>query len=185
MGRAVSNYELTIVVEDVGEDQEIALLDEGISLLTAGRLQQASVEASGDSFLDAVKQAVAELEGLGVRVKRVHLDLVTKSEIAQRAGVTKPTVDRWAHKVNGDAFPVEHAWGITGPVWAWGDVNEWLRRNGKETYDGFCTLNHEQVEEANHWLKNRGVRMVREPSRKSKWLDVPAPRRLPAWKAPK
>lgn len=139
-------YELIFVVTNIGEEREERLLSDGISVATMGRMQLAFVDSFGDSFDAAATRAIGALTAERVRIERGYLDLVTKSEIAERAGVTKQAVAKWVKKTDiPDPFPVEFDHGPTGPLWEWGKVNEWLRRTRKAGYDGHCSPDNAQV----------------------------------------
>jgi hypothetical protein len=61
---------------------------------------------------------------------RLDEDLVAISDIASRVGVTREAVRHWANGTRHSNFPLPR--GIVGDgikVWAWSDVNGWLREN--------------------------------------------------------
>lgn len=166
----MSHYELIFVIDPIDETTEGALLDDDVNVLITGRLHRAFVEVDADGIEDAVRQGADVLYKHGAHPRRLHLDIVTKADIAERAEVSKPTVARWVSERSTVTrqFPEEHTYGPTGPMWAWGDVNSWLRRNSKEVFDGAHTLNRREVELANGYLRayalERNIsRVEREP----------------------
>lgn len=63
----------------------------------------------------------------GVVVVRVHPDLVTASEIAQRVGVSREAVRKWTHSTK-VTFPVQFDnLGAGQKVWRWVEVVTWLK----------------------------------------------------------
>ena len=56
------------------------------------------------------------------------LELVGISEVAERLGVKRSTVDRWRQR---DVMPAP-GWVLSSsPVWVWGEVEAWARRTGR------------------------------------------------------
>lgn len=124
-------YELTFVVDPVDEEKEVALLEDDINLVQHGQLQYVYISVRARSGLAAASAAISRLHGHGVNVLRARLDLVNKAEIAERAGVSRPAVQKWTQLTGDDGFPPEHDHGPLGTVWVWEDVNAWLRMTGK------------------------------------------------------
>ena len=89
----------------------------------------------GDTAAQAIDVArEVEHRVPGARVSRVRRDLVTQSDIASRAGVSREAVRKWTKRKGINTFPtpVDVIGGETRPskVWEWADVVVWL----KETY---------------------------------------------------
>ncbi len=146
-------YELTFVIDPIDDDEIGRLAENGIDWSQMGRLQFAHIDQVADTPSSAVRAGHCVLEAVGVRSRRLRLDLVSASEIAARTGVSRPAVTKWTRQTTGDtAFPLEFDWSTTGPVWIWHDVNEWLQRTGKAGYDECCSLSFEQVEEGNRLI---------------------------------
>lgn len=57
------------------------------------------------------------------------MDLVSMSEIAERAGVAKITVRKWRERNLGFPEPLKTL--TIGPVWEWTKVEKWLRATGR------------------------------------------------------
>lgn len=56
-------------------------------------------------------------------------DLVGATEIALRADVKLDTVDKWRRRH--EDFPEPIADLAAGAVWAWKDIEKWLRQTGR------------------------------------------------------
>lgn len=66
--------------------------------------------------------------------KTCDCDPVGATEIANRAGVGRPTVEQWTRRHA--TFP-EPRWTIGGrPAWNWPDVKEWLHMTKRIAFDG-------------------------------------------------
>lgn len=142
----MNNYQLTFVTGALSEEREDEIIDKtGAVISVAGNLTLVIVTWPGATCEAAAWAAARAIEEAGGRVQRLYLDLVNKAEIAARCGVSRPTVGEWVLKKGPvTAFPVEHTWS-TGPLWAWGDVNEWLRRNMPKRCDSNCVPNVGEV----------------------------------------
>ena len=57
------------------------------------------------------------------------MDLVGLSEIAERAGVRKMTVQQWIQRHND--FPEPFVRLRATPVWSWPDIEQWLVATGR------------------------------------------------------
>jgi hypothetical protein len=77
---------------------------------------------------EAIASAVANVRSAGATVDRIEPDpLVSLSEIAQRAGLTRAAVSQYAGGHRGNSFPAPVA-RITSnaPLWRWASVAAWL-----------------------------------------------------------
>ncbi len=70
----------------------------------------------------------------GARVRRVHRDLVSASDVAHRTGFSREAVRKWASGNGERSFPTPY--GAVGgdqfrasKIWLWSDVAEWLIAN--------------------------------------------------------
>lgn len=146
-------YEIAFQIEPIDEYRELELVEHDLMFSSGGRIHRVLCSEVAQDGVAAAKAAHAKLARLGVTVKRAMLDLVNKADIADRAEVSKPSVAEWTKQYNGvGGFPEEFDTIAGHPVWAWADVNEWLRRQGKPVYDSFMSLNRREVEAFNHWL---------------------------------
>lgn len=97
-------------------------------------LAHMSIVASGSSAETAAMSAIALLREHGIHPLGVVWDLVNRSSVAERAGVTRQAVSNW---VTGRRNPVQtpfpNAFSSTaGGVWVWGEILPWLRAAGVE-----------------------------------------------------
>jgi hypothetical protein len=97
---------------------------------------------SGVSYATAIVDARSALTAAEIVTKlvmnlvptaqpiRLDEDLVSISDVASRVGVTREAVRNWANGTRHANFPLPR--GVVGDqirVWAWADVNGWLRKN--------------------------------------------------------
>jgi hypothetical protein len=78
---------------------------------------------------DLVKQQVIKRVASACPI-RLDEDLVAIPDIADRIGVTREAVRHWGNGTRQANFPLPR--GVVGDgikVWAWGEVNVWLREN--------------------------------------------------------
>ncbi len=76
----------------------------------------------------ATEQVIASVPA--ARPLRLDEDLVAVPDIAGRVGVSREAVRNWANGTRHANFPIPR--GVVGDgikVWAWSDVNRWLREN--------------------------------------------------------
>jgi hypothetical protein len=85
------------------------------------------------SFLSAVESAIRDVTQAGATVVHVEPDhLVSLSEIASRAGVTRAAASYYASGARGQDFPTPVARVTTDhPLWDWVDVSRWLYHQGR------------------------------------------------------
>jgi hypothetical protein len=147
-----------------------------------GGLTTITVTAQGWSAASAGLSAASVLSDSGFVVARSHPDLVTRSDISERADVSRQAVTNWVNGVRhrSQPFPAP-VYAVSGGVWLWGDVSAWLARNaGKDVADG---LNYPTI--TDHIMVDASL--IREAGK-----GVPTPlvsanpssgRRLPTWTA--
>lgn len=87
----------------------------------------------GRSFSHAIVSALSDVRRAGATVERIEPDpLVSLSEIAKRAGLTKAAISNYAHGHREGMFPGPVARVTTdSPLWDWVEVARWLRRRDK------------------------------------------------------
>lgn len=85
------------------------------------------------SFSHAIFSALSDVRKAGATVERIEPDpLVSLSEIARRAGLTKAAISNYAHGHREETFPGPIARVTTdSPLWDWVAVARWLRRRDK------------------------------------------------------
>ncbi|MGF1661884.1 MAG: helix-turn-helix domain-containing protein [Kineosporiaceae bacterium] len=130
----MSVFELIFVTSELGDASEPRteyLLDsfDGV-VSTHGGLTLAALSCPGRSAFDAAVRAVTDLETHGIQVLRLHEDLVTRAEIARRAGVTPQNVGQWIRGERHGGFPTPHN-AAAGGLYLWHDVNTWLETIGR------------------------------------------------------
>jgi len=78
----------------------------------------------------AIQSAIANVEGAGAHVEHVEPDyLVSLSDIAVRAGVTRAAASMYANGKRGSDFPAPVARVTTeSALWDWAEVASWLYR---------------------------------------------------------
>ncbi|HEX2764105.1 MAG TPA: hypothetical protein VHM92_09755 [Allosphingosinicella sp.] len=85
------------------------------------------------SFSKAVASAYEDVLRAGAHVGRIEPDhLVSLSEIADRAGMSRQAISLYTRAERGSEFPNPVA-KVTSkhPLWDWQEVSEWLYRNDK------------------------------------------------------
>lgn len=97
------------------------------------------VEAGTDPVCAAV-DAGHRLQNVFDLPVRVHEDLVSASDIAQRVGVSREAVRLWGHSKAANPFPPPRGsvgGGERGAtrIWAWSDVVDWLGSVKKLSFD--------------------------------------------------
>lgn len=120
-------YELEVQVENVSRERADELLLNDVTVAWCGRQCVAMLEVEASYPQEASKEAIAQLRRLGLEPQGFCADLVNRSEIARRVGVSKPTANSYTNSLTFPA-PIGH---LRGPVWDWGDVYQWLRSNQK------------------------------------------------------
>jgi hypothetical protein len=135
----MTQYELNFITQPINEDIEDALLDQGCFVERHGSLTIVSLDSRAADSYRASLDAARKLERLGVHVERLDLDLLNKSQIADRAGVSKQAVQAWVDKPD---FPEPHT-ASSGLLWTWGDIASWLRDT--RGYDGEMAPNAREV----------------------------------------
>ena len=110
---------------EAGCDDATIAFARGAILLQFAR-QAGTLEEAIDSAINNVKAA-------GAIVDRVEPDyLVSLSEIAERAQLTRQAISNYARGKRGTDFPHPIARVTTeSPLWAWPEVAAWLEDHGK------------------------------------------------------
>jgi hypothetical protein len=126
-----------------------------------------------DSLEAAVAAAIAAVVAAGARVQRVEPDtLVTLSDIAARAGLSRAAVTQYAKAQRGKAFPAPIA-KVTSdsPLWDWAGVAAWLFRQDRLSREELTAA--EVVKRANDILGAGGTPTL-ETLRQSRSVLEPA-----------
>ncbi len=152
----MNTYDITYITRPINETLEERLLDHGINVGSHSGVHFVMASVVTDDFHNAAEDLALELKSLGVDIERMELDLVNQSGIATRTGKSRQAVSAWV-QCSGvvNAFPKPHTV-VSGPLWTWSDVNEWLRRTGKEGFDDACSASPAQVDAFNAaWRSTR------------------------------
>jgi len=101
------------------------------------------------TFANALISAFADVQQAGARVERIEPDyLVSLSDIAARAGLTRAAISLYGKGKRAQGFPAPVA-RVTSesPLWDWVDVAHWLVQHGKLSSSD--VLEARMVKEAN------------------------------------
>lgn len=90
-----------------------------------------SVVQAGVDCVAAAREVVEQLRAVGAPPRRLVDDLVTRAQIAERAGVTRQAVSAWTRGERGGeaAFPAPYVL-VGGGLWLWGEVSSVLASRG-------------------------------------------------------
>lgn len=153
----MGQYELIFVVDRLDEEHAFEIGSTIDAIYSEhGRTNLLTVTSEGVAALAAARDVVVQLETqYGVVVRRAYEDLVTKADIADRAGATVQAVGQWVRGVRQKELPFPESFNLVGGgVWLWADVNDWLRRAGKD-HDDVLHPDRDEVEFINEWLRTR------------------------------
>ncbi len=155
----MTSFELMFEVESPNDDLVDRLYDSEDAIISShSGLTLVTMTFEGVSAMSAAKCAVIRLEELGFVVARLYEDLVTRTEIAERASVTPQAVGSW---IRGERQATQHgefpkpfsiAGGSRG-LWLWREVNEWLKGLGKD--DGVEYPSRLDYLYVNEWMVSR------------------------------
>ncbi|MBU2340933.1 MAG: hypothetical protein KKE77_06775 [Alphaproteobacteria bacterium] len=110
---------------EAGCDDATVSLQRGVFILFFDR--------EAEDFESAARSACDDIQSAGAKVLRIEPDpLVSSSDIAERAGITRQAASLYTTGGRGDNFPLPVA-GITSlrPLWSWEEVVRWLADRGK------------------------------------------------------
>lgn len=120
-------------VTDSDADRLHEALDDEVGLEDGPRGHFIGFERQAESFLDAVLDALAEVMGLGFEPLAVEDELVSISDIAERAGRSRQSVSMLASGQRGPGnFPRPAAGNVRSPLWHWADVAAWFEDQGAD-----------------------------------------------------
>lgn len=148
-------FELTLHVDHVDDDLVDTLIDQFDA--TTGRDHTGSdfitVLASGSTFDEAARTMLTRLQTMGIRVRRAVPDLLSKSDIADRLGVTRQAVQNWVSGARQGNFP-RAVNPVSGGVWLWHDVNAWAVANERAVDHGIAYPTIGQLDTINAWIES-------------------------------
>lgn len=125
------NFELTIsgVLTDERLDALIEAGCDDATFSTKGDLTFADFTREATTMLDAIVSAIAAVEGVDA-LEVLHVDpdeLVWASEIAERTGRTRQSVDQLIKGQRGPGrFPAPASHATRNPLWRWSEVETWF-----------------------------------------------------------
>ena len=105
------------------DDETITLIpytSEGLAML-AVEMNAKSPESAFCEFKSFLNERSPE-----IIIKRVDLDLVSLSQIAERLDITREAVRLWASGQRRKGFPVPFTSAGQSLLWAWSEVYDWL-----------------------------------------------------------
>jgi predicted DNA-binding transcriptional regulator AlpA len=108
--------------------------DDALLAFTSG-LATLDFDREADSFAAAVSSAMADVTRAGLEIRVLRLapdDLVSASELARRAGVSREAVRKWVEgDRRGGGFPAPRTSVGSSIVWSWLEVAGWLRQRAQ------------------------------------------------------
>ncbi len=143
---------------DAEDSYEDRLFDAGCDDATVAWQKGAMIlefDREATSFSQAVASACHDVRSAGAIVERVEPDhLVSLSDIAERAGITRQAAALYSTGERGRGFPHPVA-RVTSktPLWDWVDVATWLHDHGRLSEE---TVTEARVVRAANLLMERG-----------------------------
>lgn len=124
----MNEYAFSIAVEE-REDLFEALdgIEGVVGAGRAGALTDVSFLVSADDAVRAAFEASCRLVDHGIQPRRIYVDIVSTSDIAERTGVSRQTVRNWQNAERRAGFPAHYATAGNSRLWLWSDVYAWLQ----------------------------------------------------------
>lgn len=128
-GPSVNTDEWEEAFYEAGCDDATVSLQRGAFIL--------SFDREAETFEEAVRSGCKDVERAGASILRIEPDpLVSSSDIAERAGITRQAVSLYTTGGRGENFPLPIACASgQHPLWNWGQVASWLAAKGKLSTD--------------------------------------------------
>ena len=168
--------EMTFHVEHVDDSLVDMLIDDYEATVGTDHTghEFVTVLAEGNSFDHAARTMVTKLQSHGLRIRRLVPDLLTRSEIAARLGVTRQAVQNWTSCRRQDDFPLAVN-PVGGGAWSWHDVWAWALSCGRAEDDGVHYPSQAETDIINAWIEpGMTVSWTRRPEMKtSSAITVP------------
>lgn len=131
---SANSYELSFEVPTLSEAAEdlVASRFDSVIAVHSG-VTTVTLTADGDTCVDAALATISTLREAGVEPIRLVDDVVSRSEIARRMGVTPQSVGQWirSERHSESPFPPPYVL-IDGGLWLWGEVATALVNRGVE-----------------------------------------------------
>lgn len=117
-------------LDEADADRLYDAFDEEIGVETGPKGHWVGFEREGESFLESVLAAVAELLALGFEPVAIEDELVSIADIAERTGRSRQSVSMLVdgRRGRGD-FPPAAAGNVRSPLWHWADVAAWFEND--------------------------------------------------------
>jgi transcriptional regulator with XRE-family HTH domain len=139
MEQAMKTFEFTIVASGLdphADDFEDRFFAAGCDDATLSFQKGAIIldfARDAGSFADAVRSALLNVVQAGARPVHIEPDyLVSLSDIAERAGLSRAAISLYAKGERGQDFPAPIARVTTeSPLWDWVEVADWMHRHDK------------------------------------------------------
>ena len=168
--------EMTFHVEHVDDSLVDMLIDDYEATVGTDHTghEFVTVLAEGNSLDHAARTMVTKLQCHGLRIRRLVPDLLTRSEIAARLGVTRQAVQNWTSCRRQDDFPLAVN-PVGGGAWSWHDVWAWALSHGQLVDDGLRYPTQVETDSINAWIEpGMTVSWTRRPEMKtSSAITVP------------
>ncbi len=129
-----NSYELSFELPTLSEEAEDLVADQFDSVIAVHTgVTTITLTADGDDCVSAAIAAINTLRNLGAEPIRLVDDVVSRSEIARRMGVTPQSVGQWirGERHSESAFPTPYIL-TDGGLWLWGEVSTALAIRGEE-----------------------------------------------------
>ena len=148
-------FEMTFHVEHVDDGLVDMLIDDYEATTGTDHTghEFVTVLAEGNDFDRAARTMVTEFQSHGLRILRLVPDLLTRSEIAARLGVTRQAVQNWTSGRRRDDFPLAVN-PVGGGVWSWHDVWAWALSHGQLVDDGLRYPTQVETDIINAWIES-------------------------------
>ena len=120
------------------------------------------------SLAEAIASAVADVKKAGAKVERIEPDpLVSLSDMAARAGLTRAAMTNYFKGTRGQDFPPPVA-KVTSesPLWDWATVARWMFQNEKLNRE--AAIDAEIVKQANEVIRSGNSNMGQRLKKKAK-----------------
>lgn len=131
-------YEITFVLGDVAEglaSPAVSVLEDEYDAVVSSHtgVLTVTMTCSGPDAIHAGAAGVRLLQASSFRVERTYPDLVSRQEIADRAGCSRQAVGNWVNGIRHavDPFP-RPVYLSGGGLWMWGEVEPWLVGRGRQ-----------------------------------------------------
>ncbi|WP_058626146.1 helix-turn-helix transcriptional regulator [Microbacterium testaceum] len=127
-------YELTFELPRISEDVEELIMDRFDAVIAEHQgVVTATLTVDGADCVSSARAAMDVLAGYGAEPRRLIDDLVTRSQIAERLGVSRQAVGLWisAQRQASIEFPPPFVL-AGGGLWRWAEVVPFARALGYE-----------------------------------------------------